>query len=120
MRSKSEQIIANALYSYGIPFHYEEEFIYQIGNIGKVYPDFTILLPNGKTIIWEHLGLLSQESYCQRTAEKLNIYQMNGYNLGKNLILTMDDNRQNISSTVIHQIIRTRILVHFEGVQLIR
>lgn len=113
VRSKSEQIIANALYAYGIPFHYEEIFAYKKGVGGVIYPDFTILLPNGNVIIWEHLGLLSDMDYCQRTAEKLNIYQKNGYTIGKNLILTMDDSNQNVSSVLINHIIETQILPHF-------
>ena len=113
VRSKSEQIIANALYAYRIPFHYEEIFAYKKGVGGVIYPDFTILLPNGNVIIWEHLGLLSDMDYCQRTAEKLNIYQKNGYTIGKNLILTMDDSNQNVSSVLINHIIETQILPHF-------
>lgn len=113
VRSKSEQLIANALYAYGIPFHYEAVFDYQKGVGSVIYPDFTIFLPDGGVIIWEHLGLLSDLDYCQRTAEKLNIYQKNGYTIGKNLILTMDDNNQNISSMLINQIIETQILPHF-------
>ncbi len=113
VRSKSEQLIANALYAYGIPFHYEEIFVYRKGVGSVIYPDFTILLPDGNVIIWEHLGLLSDLGYCQRTAEKLNIYQQNGYTIGKNLILTMDDSNQNVSSVLINHIIETQILPHF-------
>lgn len=114
VRSKSEQILLNTLYAHRIPFHYEEEFVYTVGNAGKIYPDITILLPNGEKIIWEHLGLLSNEEYCSRTAKKLNIYQLNGYTLGENLILTMDDNRGNFSSGTINRIIKQQILPYFK------
>lgn len=118
VRSKSEQILTNTLYAYGIPFHYEEEFIYAKGNIGKVFPDFTIILPNGRVKRWEHLGLLSEEDYCQRNAKKLNIYQMNGLVIGGNLILTMDDNKGNFSSSIINKIIKDQLLPHYEGIEL--
>lgn len=110
VRSKSEQIIANSLFSYGIPFHYEEEFLYQVGDIGRVYPDFTLLFPNGRWKIWEHLGLLDDIAYCDRFAEKLNLYQMNGLVIGKDLIFTMDDASGNLSSGIIQQVIHTHIL----------
>lgn len=113
VRSKSEQILANALYAYQIVFYYEKELLYEEGEGGRIYPDFTIPLPNGKVIIWEHLGLLSNESYCWHNAKKLNIYQRNGFTIGENLILTMDDSKQNFSSALIHKIIREQILPNF-------
>ncbi len=114
VRSKSEQILANALFSYGIPFHYEEEFLYRIGDIGHVYPDFTIFFPDGRRKIWEHLGMLDDLNYCARFAEKLNLYQMNGFTIGKNLIITMDDVNGNLSSGIIQQMIRDYILPDLE------
>lgn len=120
VRSKSEQILANALYAYGIPFHYEEEYLYKEGNAGKIFADFTIRLPNGRYVIWEHLGLLSSEKYCSDNVKKLNIYQLNGLVLGENLILTMDDNKNNFSSGIINKIIKEQILPYFENVQVDR
>lgn len=114
VRSKSEQLLANALYAYGVPFHYEEELIHKTGIRRRIFPDFTILLPDGEKILWEHLGLLSQKGYCADTAEKLHIFQLSGYTIGKNLILTMDDARGDCSSAVINQIIRSQILPHFQ------
>jgi hypothetical protein len=112
VRSKSEQIILNTLSLYTLIIHYEEEYIYRIpvDGIGRVYPDFTIILPNGKRSIWEHLGRLDDPEYCYKTALKLNLYQQNGYVLGDNLILTMDDNKGNISSRIILDIIENHIL----------
>ena len=121
VRSKSEQIILNTLYAYPLVVHYEEEFLYQNGvpGITKCYPDFTIILPDGHRIIWEHLGRLDDPAYCQRTAAKLNLYQQNGYVLGKNLIITMDDDKGNISSALIIDAIEHYILPHLEkGFQL--
>jgi hypothetical protein len=109
VRSKSEQIILNAL-TLCIEFvtHYEEEFLYSVGvdGLGRVYPDFTIILPNGKRIIWEHFGRLDDPNYCRRNALKLCLYQRNGYVLGDNLIITMDDNQGNISSALVAQAIQ--------------
>ena len=113
VRSKSEQLVANALYACRVPFHYEEEFVHHTAVRHRIYPDFTILLPDGKCILWEHLGLLSDRGYCENTALKLQIFQMSGYTIGKNLILTMDDHQGDCSSAIINQTIRTQILPHF-------
>lgn len=109
VRSKSEQIILNALTIHSeFVTHYEEEFLYEVGveGVGKVYPDFTIILPNGKRIIWEHWGRLDDPEYCKRNALKLCLYQRNGYVLGDNLIITMDDKNGNISSLLVAQAIQ--------------
>ena len=108
VRSKSEQILLNTMTPYQeFIVHYEEEFLYTYGveGLGRVYPDFTIILPNGKRIIWEHWGRLDDPKYCERNALKLCLYHKNGYVIGDNLIITTDDYQGNISSTVIRQAI---------------
>lgn len=118
VRSKSEQIIANALYSYGIPFRYEEKFKYPSEDGDWYYPDFTILLPDGTTIIWEHFGLLKELGYCIHNGYKLHTYQKNNYVIGKNLIITQDDNKGNCSGAIIYDIIEKQILPLFNGIEL--
>lgn len=114
VHSKSEVIIANALSGYGIPFHYEERFPYPNDNGDFYYPDFTIPLPDGERLLWEHLGLLSDLSYCIHNAQKLHTYQQHGFLIGRNLILTQDDNRGNCGSGFIYRIIERDILPWFE------
>ena len=41
----------------------------------KILPDFTIYLPNGRKIFWEHVGMLGVEKYDRRWAEKLDVYE---------------------------------------------
>lgn len=113
MRSKSEVIIANTLTKYEIPFDYEKRFPY-LNSRGYYYePDFTFCLPNGEKKIWEHLGLLKMEKYSIRTAEKLSFYQKHGFLIGKNLILTQDDEAGNCSSSFIDYIVQTQLLPYF-------
>lgn len=114
VRSKSEVIIANALYSYGIPFRYEERFPYPDENGNYFYPDFVILLPDGRKLYWEHFGLLSKLSYCQHNVEKLYHYQINGVHIGKNLIITQDDANGSCNSALIYKIIEEYILPYFK------
>ncbi len=111
VRSKSEVIIANALWHYGIPFHYEEKFHTFDGDY--FFPDFTIHLPDGSIIIWEHLGLLNKMQYCEKTAKKLYYLQLSHYTIGKNLILTQDNWQGSCDSENIYHIIETYILPHF-------
>lgn len=118
VRSKSEQILANTFYAFGIPFHYEEEFVHEVKGFRRTFPDFTILLPKKEFIIWEHLGLLSSRDYCNANAEKLHIYQQSGLTLGENLILTMDDSNGNLSSTIINKIIHNEILPRLQGIEI--
>ena len=49
VRSKSELLIAEKLYEYNIPFHYEE--VLHFGSITLI-PDFSIRRKDGKKIIW--------------------------------------------------------------------
>ncbi|WP_049945734.1 MULTISPECIES: hypothetical protein [unclassified Butyrivibrio] len=88
VRSKSEVMIANALYKAGIPFKYECPAF--IGN-KKIYPDFTILkMPSRKIIYWEHLGMLDDDLYLNKNMEKLDNYEANGAFLGDGLIITRE------------------------------
>lgn len=118
VRSKSEVIITNLLCHYGIPFRYEERFPEPDEDGRYYYPDFTILLPDGSRLYWEHLGMLSKKKYCERTAEKLYHYQHHGVYIGKNLILTQDDNEGSCNSAFIQQVIENVILPFFEGIEL--
>jgi len=77
VRSKSEVIVADALHYRGIDFHYEKPFIGKNGRSFKL-PDFTIKLRSGSVIIWEHLGMLDQESYKHAWDKKMLWYLLNG------------------------------------------
>lgn len=113
VRSKSEVIIANTLFHHGIPFEYEKQLIIKDSarvDIYSIYPDFTIYLPDEKKILWEHLGLLANEDYRIKVTKKLGDYQRLGYQIGDNLILTMDNNKGSCNSIVIDEIVRELIL----------
>lgn len=116
VRSKSEQITCNTFTAYGIPFHYEEEFVHKEGG-RKIYTDFRIFLPADVFYIWEHLGLLSDLKYCERNVWKLHVFQKSGLVLGADLILTMDDSDGTISSSILNKIIETQILPALQGVR---
>lgn len=114
VRSKSEALLLNALWHYGIPFLYEEKFPWRDARGKSFYPDITILLPNGENIIWEHFGMLDNLDYCEDNVYRLNCYHVHGYSIGKNLIITSDDNKGNCSSDLFYHIIETYILPYFQ------
>lgn len=89
VRSKSEKIIADLLDKYNVPYRYEPELI--LDNRHTVYPDFVILNVRArKTIYWEHLGMLGDVDYARKNFEKIAIYEQNGYNVGDNILISME------------------------------
>lgn len=103
VRSKSEVIIANELYAAGISFKYEQKLILPDGK--SLLPDFTISL-DGKEVIWEHLGMLSDPDYRRRWEEKKEKYLQCGISeANKNLIITSDKPNGGIDSCTIAEII---------------
>lgn len=96
VRSKSEVIIANALFCQGIEFTYEQDFTLRNGKMFS--PDFTIHCYNGHILIWEHLGLLSNKSYRKKWDHKKYEYERNGFIEGDNLLVTIDEEDGSIDS----------------------
>ncbi|WP_086134583.1 AAA family ATPase [Methylocaldum sp. SAD2] len=111
LRSKSEVIIDDALYSRGIEAAYELPFLGKDGS--KKLPDFTIEnASTGQTFIWEHCGMMTDEGYRRRWKDKLAWYRENGvlpYEEGggevASLIVTEDDEHGGIDSSLINRII---------------
>lgn len=109
MRSKSEIIIANALYAAGISYTYEQSLEGSDGHVR--YPDFTIEdSDSGITYYWEHLGMLTDAAYKQRWEQKRNWYSEQGITEegGPNgtLLVTEDDEHGGIDSQRIAAIIQ--------------
>ncbi len=76
LRSKSELLIVEALYAAGVNFEYEKPLT--LGGVTR-YPDFTIENEiSGKTIYWEHLGMLDREEYQVSWKRKLAWYLSHG------------------------------------------
>jgi len=74
VRSKSEVIIADNLYSANIDYVYEQKLIGKEGT--ERYPDFTIEdSESGFTYYWEHLGMLANRDYRERWNTKLVWYR---------------------------------------------
>jgi hypothetical protein len=73
VRSKSELLIAEALISAGLAFDYEKPLT--LGGQTR-YPDFTIEDEiSGRTVYWEHLGMLDRADYRASWEAKLAWYR---------------------------------------------
>lgn len=103
VRSKSESIIDTALYTHQLPFRYEA-----LLNLGQVslFPDFTIMHPRNKEIIyWEHFGLMDHEKYSKNAFSKLELYTKNNIIPSINLITTYETKEHPLSASLVEQII---------------
>lgn len=103
VRSKSEVIIANALYVHKIPFRYECSL-----HLGEhlFFPDFTIMHPQTQAITyWEHFGMMDQESYCDSTFHKLKTYAYHDIYPSINLITTYETRKYPIDSNYVEELI---------------
>ena len=109
VRSKSEWIIANLLAKSGIPYRYE--YSIYLNGLGTVYPDFTALnVRLRKEIIWEHLGMMDDPEYADRTVRKINAYNLNGYFFGDNLIFTAETLQHPINTHQVQTLIEHYLL----------
>lgn len=110
VRSKSEVIIANALAAKGVDYAYERPLT--LDGVTK-YPDFTIEdMESGRTIYWEHCGMLHVPSYRRRWEQKLEWYRTQGVSLREDgrgasgtLIVTRDEANGSIDSAKIATLI---------------
>jgi len=89
VRSKSEKIIADKLWSMGIPYRYE--YPVYLEGFGTVHPDFTLLKVSTREEFYlEHFGMMDNPDYVHKALLKLRSYSANGIYPGKNLILTFE------------------------------
>ena len=120
VRSKNEMAICEMLLFFKIRFRYEmrlELKKFMVGSNGEVtitsvvrYPDFTIFLPDGSMIFWEHCGLMEDPEYRNDFFDKLGLYYDNGIYPPNNLIITMDGKNKPFNNMNIRHIIETQIL----------
>ena len=103
VRSKSEVMIAAALYECGLPFRYEEPLL--LG--GKMYfPDFTIREPHNGSFYWyEHFGMMDDMAYANQAFDKMKNYARHGIVPGINLITTFETKEKKLQWTQIHHAI---------------
>lgn len=110
VQSKSEKIIADMLYKFGVPYRYEYPII--LNGVNTMYPDFTVL--NVKTrseMYWEHMGMMDNSEYCQKALYKLDTYTKNGMLPGDKLIVTHETSKRPLETATIEKVIQ-KYLIH--------
>lgn len=103
VRSKSEVMIANALFRAGIDYRYEAPLL--LGS-QLVYPDFTILrMADRKTLFWEHAGLIDDADYRNDLLSRIVIYEENGFFSGEDLILTAETQKRPLNIRDVQRVV---------------
>ena len=107
VRSKSEKIIADELTKFNIPYKYEYPLpLRDYGQNVIRRPDFIVLNVNSlEEIILEHLGLIDDDDYAVKNYEKINLYERNGYLIGKNLLIFHETKRSPLNVSIIDKYI---------------
>ncbi len=116
VRSKSEVIIADSLKAAGVPYRYEFPLLIDKNadtpdfpdyDFCKLHPDFYCLnLRTRQEFAWEHFGMMDDPRYAAQAAEKIRLYQENGFFPGKNLIITMETSVSPLSSKALKTLIK--------------
>ncbi|MBQ9015980.1 MAG: hypothetical protein IJ109_07630 [Firmicutes bacterium] len=73
-----------------------------------LYPDYTIMLADGRLLYWEHEGMLHQFFYRTNALERVEIMQQSG-RIPKTCIIETNEQQAN-DLDVLREIIRNRIL----------
>lgn len=109
VRSKSEVIIADALFHNGLDYQYEPELILE----GKTKrPDFKIIdADTGEEWYWEHCGMMSDIRYAKRWRDKEKFYAKHGIVRGKNLIVTEEFSGEGLDSYKINEMIKDTFML---------
>lgn len=93
VRSKSEALIADTLYSLGIPYHYEMPLM--LNGCGLIHPDFTTLNRRTRQVFYlEHLGMVDERGYLRDALERVDCYENNGIYPGERLLLTYETDKR--------------------------
>ena len=104
VRSKSELIIANALFEKRIPYRYE----CPLTDSGRIWavPDFTVL--NGrerKEYYWEHFGMMGDPEYARNALKKIRSYEKHHMFPGSEVIFTFESDEVQMNVESIEDII---------------
>ena len=106
VRSKSEKMIADLLYTYTNIEYVYEGGVY-IDSFQKfIYPDFVILNKNtGRVSFLEHAGMLDNSGYANDFVRKINEYAMEDYVIGKDWYITAETQLQKYNAVAVKKLI---------------
>lgn len=108
VRSKSEVMIANALFHAGIPYKYECPLMVRKK---LIYPDFTILREYDRTILyWEHQGMMDDADYRNHAVQRVRDFEDEGIFPGDQLIITVETLKIPLNAAEVDRIIKHYLL----------
>ncbi len=112
VRSRVECIVYNELMRLGVPFRYEETICLAgpDGETVKVNADFVIRRPDGQEVILEYLGMIGDDEYLLKNAEKFRLYINNGYRLNDTLFYLTDNAGGFVDSRLIVELVQKMIM----------
>lgn len=109
VRSKSEALIANLLYSHRdvLLYKYERPLELDVnGRIRVLHPDFTILnVKTGRVVYWEHVGLLDKSAYANDFVWKMNAFANNGFKPGKDVLASYETEEEPLDTVLIRKMV---------------
>ena len=109
VRSKSEKILADMFYDFGIEYKYECPL--KLKGVGIVYPDFTFLSKKTfEEIYWEHDGRMDDPKYVEKAIRKIDAYTRNGIFPGKRLLVTYEASNYVLNTSVAKMLIQEHLL----------
>jgi hypothetical protein len=109
VRSKSEILIADALFRHNIP--YRCEFPVYSGGVIFAAPDFNCMnVRLRKEYYWEHLGKMGDEEYMDNNKDKLDKYALEPDFDETKLIITMETGSKPLNTKVVEEKIRKYLL----------
>lgn len=106
MRSKAEVLIAETLYSYGIPFRYEQEL--SVGDL-TFHPDFTFEGAGGKPFYLEFCGMMDNPAYVESHKRKRAAYELAGIAEWDNIVYLYASGND-MDMMLIDSVVRTRVV----------
>lgn len=107
VRSKAELVIATFLEMKGVEYIYEKPLKLYMKTVA---PDFTIRrASDGKTIIWEHFGMMDDPEYYESRMEVLSDYHHAGWLPYENFIATFGERNSPIDMTTLETICETML-----------
>ena len=109
VRSKSEKILADLFLKHQIPYLYEPQL--KLKNGSSIYPDFAVLnLRTRKTIYWEHFGLISDGEYASKALHKLQAFEENGFEIGRDILFTSESSQAPFDIKMVEKKIKAYLL----------
>lgn len=117
VRSKGEVILYDQLVFLGIPFWCDAEVHLrdETGAVIRKDADVLIGTVHGKKPIVEHLGMILDDEYLEKSWKKIQLYVRNGYTLNETLFITADDRDNKTNAYAMMQLLKKMILPKVHG-----